>query len=110
MDWETMSMDGPPPLFVPIEKGDWALDSIEALKIALTEEGRRFLVDNEVSQCSSMTFGREQYEPNQPTVWAIFLETCGLLDSELFQRTFLDATTGEIRSQDTYELTPVEEL
>ena len=54
-----------------------------------------------MSQCSRLTLRREEYEPKQPTVWAIFLETCGLLDSEPFQRTFLDATTGEILSQDT---------
>ena len=101
MDWDTMSMDGPPPVFVPIEKEDWALDSTEALKIALSREGVRFLRENEVSQCSRLTLRREEYEPKQPTVWAIFLETCGLPDSEPFRRTFLDATTGEILSQDT---------
>ncbi len=42
--------------------------------------------------------------PTKDTIWRIFLRTCEPRDTELFQRTYLDATTGEILSQDTYEL------
>lgn len=40
---DVMSTSAPPLRFVPMEDEDWALDSTEALIIALTREGVRFL-------------------------------------------------------------------
>lgn len=40
---DVMSTSAPPLRFVPMEEEDWALDSTEALIIALTREGVRFL-------------------------------------------------------------------
>ena len=77
---------------------------MEAFNIGLTSEGREFLSENEASQCSSMTLEKLDHSPTENTIWRVFLRTCEPRDTELFQRTFLDATTGEIRSQDTYEL------
>ena len=103
---ESKVIAGSEPLseFVPIKDDDWELDSMEAFSIGLTREGRRFLSENETSQCSHMMLEKLDRSPTKDTIWRIFLRTCEPRDTELLQRTYLDATSGEILSQDTYEL------
>ena len=103
---ESKVIAGSEPLsgFVPIKDDDWELDSMEAFSIGLTSEGREFLSEHEASQCSSTMLEKLDHSLTKDTIWRIFLRTCEPRDTELFQRTYLDATTGEILSQDTYEL------
>jgi len=104
-------IDGHEPLngFFPIVENDWDLDSMEAFNIGLTTEGRRFLSEHEASQCSSMMLEKLDRSTTKSTIWQVFLRTCEPRDTDLVQRTYLDAMTGEILSQNRFEFSPAED-
>ena len=84
----------------PIMSVDWKLDAEEALKQALTEEGRRYLEENSDSQCSFMYLERDVPTSIETVVWRVTLSGC-LLDPA-FQTTIVDANSGEILRRKTY--------
>ena len=84
----------------PILSVDWKLDAEEALKRAVTADGRLYLEENAESQCSFMYLERDVPTSIETVVWRVTLSGCLL--EPAFQTTIVDANTGEILRRKTY--------
>ena len=77
----------------PIQLNDISVDSQEALNLLLDDDALRFLKEHP-SHCSALSLERNPSQPTKPTVWILWLSSCGASPSKL---TFLDPTTHEVK-------------
>ena len=83
-----------------ITDADWQLDTVEALEIGLTAEGRQYLEENSDTKCGFMILERDVPDAPERVVWRVELAECLLGPS--FQSIVIDANSGEVVRRKTY--------